>query len=80
MLDRKEPVALNGVTYTCWRELIIHCAANFIQEICPNADVQVMLDGNDSTLKVELTEEEQRELNSKLYDVTWSYWNTWGKR
>lgn len=67
MLDRHEPVEICGETFRTWRELAVYAMAEYIQEIMPNADVSVVMDGNNSTLSVSVDEEEQRELNSKLF-------------
>lgn len=66
-LDRHIPVEICGETFSTWRELAVYAMAAHIQEIMPNADVSVVMDGNNSTLSVSVSEEEQRELNSKLF-------------
>jgi len=67
MLDRHEPVEICGETFRTWRKLAVYSMAEHIQEIMPNADVSVVMDGNNSTLSVSVDEEEQRELNRKLF-------------
>ena len=66
-LDRHEPTFIDGQWYTCWREYAVCRMAEQIQEILPYADVEVELDGNASLLTVSASEEEQRELSSRLY-------------
>lgn len=67
MLDRHQPCVIEGNTFTCWRELIVYAICKYIQEQMPDVDVECILDGNDSTVELTLSDEEQRELNSKLY-------------
>lgn len=67
MLDRHEPVVIGGYTYTCWREFAVHATAEHIKDILPDADVQVILDGNSSTIELVIDDEEQRKLNSSLF-------------
>ena len=38
MLDRHEPVVLDGYTYTTWREFAVHATAEHIQQVLPDAD------------------------------------------
>ena len=66
-LDRHEPVEIDGYTYTCWREFATHAVAEHIRDILPDAGIQVILDGNDSTIELSLDDDEQRTLNSSLY-------------
>ena len=66
-LDRHEPVELDGYTYTTWREFAVHATAEHIQQVLPDADVAVTLDGNNSTIELSLSDEEQRTLNSSLF-------------
>lgn len=69
-LDRHEPVMINGVedvTFHYWREVVVYKMAEYIQEILPDAEVNMILDGNNSTIELTITDEEQRTLNSKLY-------------
>ena len=56
-LDRHQEVELpDDVKVSCWRELAVYQMAKYLQE--ENlADVEVTLDGNDSTLDVTLKDE-----------------------
>jgi hypothetical protein len=67
MLDRHEPVEIDGYTYTTWREFATHGTAEHIRHVLPDADIQVVLDGNNSCIELALTDEEQRKLNSSLF-------------
>lgn len=62
MLDRKEPVEIKGIEYTCWNELVVATCGNIINDYCPNAEVEVELDGNNSSLKVNLLSEEDEKV------------------
>lgn len=66
-LDRKQPTEICGMTFTTWRELAVYGMAEHIKELLPGVDVECWLDGNDSRIEVSLTEEEQRELNGKMF-------------
>ena len=67
MLDRHQPVEIDGYTYTCWKEFAVHATAEHIMEILPDADVKVILDGNNSTIELSMDDEEQQKLNSSLF-------------
>lgn len=67
MLDRHEPVEIGGYTYAYWKEFAVHATAEHIKDILPDADVQVILDGNNSTIELVIDDEEQRKLNSSLF-------------
>lgn len=67
-LSRHEPVEMFGYTFTYWREYATYRAGEWIKELLPSVSVEVILDGNNSTLKLELTDEEQMKLNCKLYN------------
>lgn len=65
-LDRKEEIELDGIKFTCWQEVTVTQVAKLIQEYCPNTDIEVILDGNNSTLNIELTEKDEEIIMSKL--------------
>lgn len=66
-LIRHETVTIQGTEYSCLKEFAVERVAEEIRKILPEADIEVTLDGNDSTLKVELTEEEKRRLTTEFY-------------
>lgn len=74
MLDRHEPVVLDGYTYTTWREFATHATAEHIQQVLPDADISVTLDGNNSSIELSLSDEEQRTLNGSLFSFL-KKWN-----
>lgn len=67
-LDRHEEVEIDGITFHCWREYTIYKMGEFVQDKLPNADVKVVLDGNNSYLDLNCTDDEQRLLNVKMND------------
>lgn len=69
MLDRKEKVELNGQVYNCWSELIVTTCGQIIADYCPDAEVEVELDGNDSTLHAVLTDKDEEVLNTKIKEM-----------
>ena len=66
-LLRHEPVMIEGVEYSCLKELVVEKTAEHIRSVLPNAEIEVELSGNDSTVTVDLTDEEKRKLTSSLY-------------
>lgn len=67
-LQMHQPVERYGVTFTCWREYTVYKMAQYILEECPGIEAEVVLDGNNSSLQISLDDEQQKELNSKLYN------------
>lgn len=66
-LSRHEPVMLQGIEFTCWREYAVYKMGEYLIELCPEVKVEVELDGNNSIIKMEVTDEQQQEVNRKLY-------------
>ena len=75
MLDRKIPVDIEGVTYSCWREYVCYKVAEYIKEKCNLADVEVIFDGNDTYIDLNISDEDQKRLNQKMYTLI----KNWGK-
>ena len=67
MLDRHTPVEICGQTFSCWRELAVYGMADYISDVLPDVEVECILDGNNSTLSLELTCEQQRKLNGNMF-------------
>ena len=65
-LDRREPVEVDGHVITGWSEYTVYRLAQWVQDAVPGADVQVSLDGIDSTLEVSATTAELKVLRSAL--------------
>ena len=66
-LLRHESVIIEGTEYNYLQELVVVKTAEHIRSIIPDCEIEVVLDGNDSTLNLELTEEEKRRLTGSLY-------------
>lgn len=66
-LNRHESVTIEGVEFTCWREYAVYKTAEYIAEIIPPEQVEVTLDGNNSVLKITCDDNEQQDINRKLY-------------
>ena len=66
-LDRHIPIELDRCTVDCRREFVCYKMSEQIKDYVPTAKVECVLCGNDSTINVELSEEEEQILNSKLY-------------
>lgn len=70
MLDRKQPVEINGIEYTCWRELVVATCGNIINDYCPDAEVEVELDGNNSTILVKtMSDEDEKVLQEQIKNM-----------
>lgn len=65
-IDRHEVVTISGVDFRFWREVGVYFAGCYLLDQIPTLDVEVCLDGNDSTIKVELDDEEQELLEQNL--------------
>lgn len=69
-LDRHEEIELLGEKITCWRELIVLTCGNIINDFCPDAEVEVNLDGNDSSLLVKVMSfEDEKVLQNRIKDM-----------
>ena len=66
-LDRKEPVDIDGTVFTCWREYVCFKVAEYLKEKCPEADVILELDGNDTVIQIGINDSQQQSLNQKMY-------------
>jgi hypothetical protein len=66
-LIRHEAVTIDGVEYNCLQELVVAKTADYIHAILPDCRIDVDLDGNDSSLSIELSDDERRKLTTALY-------------
>jgi len=66
-LNRHEPIVKEGHEFRYWREWAVYKMGQYITEIIPGAKVDVWMDGNDSSLSVELNDDEQKKLNSEMF-------------
>lgn len=62
-LDRHQPVKLTGVDteFRYWREMAVYMMGDYILEVVPTAKVDVWLCGNDSSIKIEVENDEQEQ-------------------
>ena len=66
-LDRHEIVILDdGTDCRCWREYVVYKMAQLIRDVAPEADIEVDLNGNESTLYAELSNVEQQQLKARM--------------
>ena len=65
-LDRHETITVDGTEVSCWRELVMLKVAQYMQETLPDADIRVVLSGNDSYINADLSDEEKVRLTGKL--------------
>jgi len=66
-LDRHESVMIQGQEFSYWREYVVYKMAEYIHKIIPDAKIEVLLDGNDSAIKIELNNFEQQKLNRQMH-------------
>lgn len=66
-LDRKESVNIDGIVFSCWREYVCYKVAEYLKEKCPEADVELVLNGNDSIIQIAVDDIQQQKLNQKMY-------------
>ena len=62
-LDCKQPVDIDGITFTCWREYVCFKVAEYIKDKVPDCNLELQLDGNDTVIQVELDDDQQKKLN-----------------
>lgn len=67
-LTMKQPVVRYGITFNCWREYAVYKMGQYLKEICPTVDIEITLDGNNSTITCSMTDEEQLEVTKVLYN------------
>lgn len=68
-LDRKEPVEIDGYTFSCWREYVCYKVCEYIKLKIPDAEIELELDGNDTTISVALNDGDGQILNNKMYTL-----------
>lgn len=66
-LYQHKPVEIEGHVFTCYREYSAFKMGEFLKDNLPEAEVVVTLDGNDSTIEITVSDEEQQKINSKMY-------------
>lgn len=61
-IDRHEPVEIKGVDFSYWRELSVYKMAEYLKEICPECEIEVTLEGNNSELKISVDDNEYEKI------------------
>ena len=72
-LYRHIPVEIEGHVFSCYREYTAYKMGEFLHENLTEAQVTVTLDGKDSTIEITVSDEEQQQINQKMY----SYLKEW---
>lgn len=65
-LNQHKPVEIDSITFHYWREYGVYKVCEYLKEKLPEADIECILDGNDSSINISITDEEERVLNPKL--------------
>lgn len=68
-LNRHEVVDLDGTEVSYWREYTVYKMAEFVKDLDSSIKVDVYLDGNNSTLQLEMDDKQQQSFNAKMYDL-----------
>lgn len=66
-LSRHEPIMIDGYEFCYWREYTVYRMVEYISKVIPTAKVEVELDGNNSTIQIELDDSEQEKLNREMF-------------
>lgn len=66
MLTRKIPVEIDGIVFTGWKEYVCYKVCEYIKEKIPEAEIELMLDGNDTVIALSVNENEESILYSKI--------------
>lgn len=66
-LMKKEPVEIEGTVFRGFREYACYRISEFIRKEIPEATVELVLDGMDSTITIEMDDRENQEINRKMY-------------
>ena len=62
------PITFCGQEFRYWKEIAVYKVGEQINSFCPTAKVDVYIDGNDSRIEVELSDDDQRILNGRMAD------------
>lgn len=66
-LDRHQPIVIDNVEFTCWREWTCYKMCEYLKDTIPDMYVECNLDGNDSNIVIEVTDEQQQVLNREIF-------------
>lgn len=67
-IDRHEVAYVEGVDqpFRFWREVAVYFVGEYLLEVLPEAVVEVKIDGNDSSLYIEIDDMEEEKINTLL--------------
>lgn len=66
-LDRHEDVEIQGYIFNCWREYVCFKIGELIIDKVPTIKIEIELAGNETVIRLEMSDSEQQELNRKLH-------------
>lgn len=66
LLSRKIPVNIDGVVFCGWNEYVSYKVCEYIKEKIPECNVDLFLNGNDTVIKIEVTDEEENLIKQKI--------------
>lgn len=76
LINQHRPVEVDGITFHYWREYGVYKVCEYLKEKLPEADVECILDGNDSNIVISISDEEERILNPKLNKLIKEFYET----
>ena len=74
-LNMHKEVVVDGISFHYWREYGVYKVCEYLKEKLPEADIECVLDGNDSNIVLSITDEEERTLNPKLNQLIKNFWS-----
>lgn len=66
LINMHKEVIIDGVSFHYWREYGVYKVCEYLKSKVPEADIECVLDGNNSSIIISLSDEEERTLNPKL--------------
>jgi hypothetical protein len=69
MLTRKIPVEIDGIVFTGWYEYVCYKVCEYIKDKIPEAEIELVLDGNDSSVSLAVNEKEESILSAKIINL-----------
>ena len=75
LLNMHKEVVVDGISFHYWREYGVYKVCEYLKEKLPEADIECVLDGNDSNIILSITDEEERTLNPKLNQLIKNFWS-----
>lgn len=75
LLNMHKEVIVDGISFHYWREYGVYKVCEYLKEKLPEADIECILDGNNSNIIISITDEEERTLNPKLNQLIKNFWS-----